>query len=531
TVLVEGSAFQLDPELLNFFPKDQALTRKVNDALTKQAIVKGSELYLLESKGAKGYGVEDLRAYRENGVAFVDVLTQKEKTSNFLADMNMQIERLASHSLSKELRDFLRRVEGFEKNQIPLDTWLADLKGEAKKRLEIDLASPAYQLDWPMMVRLFKMQELTAKLDKQKFLKERDEFLKALRRFSPDGEKRTKDGASSFSPSAIHHPSPYAQVEVLLKSETQSQQLPDPETGLLFEAMVKQLPENFNYDAFPNVRSFVGSLLLQSELKADRLMPEIQKLTDAISQKLTRSKEEKQLIALLADHRLLQKLFALELTPEDYETIGSRMLDDGGSLKPSSIVNRFENAILHPSSSIPRVKTVPFSHLSDLDTLFDKAMKFYAGVKERDTFMMQRVEARLKETGARQVAIITGGFHSEPFHQYFTRHQYTYALISPRLTGADEQGHAAYIENALQSAQRAAHNAQREVPGKFSLSVERSALSAKEATRESVSPADRQVLAPENPYGINQTAMRVEVRRVVSEVAGRTPPAVEEKIK
>ncbi|MEI7752131.1 MAG: hypothetical protein WCJ71_08590, partial [Candidatus Omnitrophota bacterium] len=73
TVLVEGSAFKLEPDLLNFFPKDKKLTLKVNDALTKRAIVKGSELYLLESQGAKAYGVEDLRAYRENGVSFVSV--------------------------------------------------------------------------------------------------------------------------------------------------------------------------------------------------------------------------------------------------------------------------------------------------------------------------------------------------------------------------------------------------------------------------------------------------------------------------
>jgi glutamate dehydrogenase/leucine dehydrogenase/phosphomannomutase len=497
TVLVEGSAFKLEPELLNFFPKDPALTSKVNDALTKRAIVKGPELYLLESKGANAYGIEELKAYRENGVAFVNVLEEKQKTEQFLADMNLQIDRLASQLLNKDLRDFLRRVDAFEKNQTPLNVWLAQLKGEAAKRLEIDLASPAQQLDWPMMVRLFKIQELTAKLDKQKFPKERDAFLKAIRRFLPDGGGRKEDGASSLLPSAIRHPSSYAQIEQLLKPEQQSVQLPDPETGMLFEDMVKHLPANFNYEAFPNVRNFIATLLLQSELKADLLMLEVQKLSAAITEKLTRNKIEKKLVALLADHRLLQKLFALELTPEDYEQTlqhnGQRTKDNENSIRPSHVVKRFESVARRALRVAPG-KNVQFSHMSDLDALYEKAMRFYEGVKDRDVLMIRRIEERLKETGAQKVAVITGGFHSEPFHRYFSEEKYTYALISPRISGADKEGYAAYIDNVMNTTKR--------------------------STRETVSPMDAKVLAPKNLYGIDQVAFRTTVRTVVQTVTG-----------
>ena len=470
-VLVEGSAFKLNPEILNFFPDDIKLTLKVNDALTKAALVKGPELFLLDeiqdggrlrADGDKqsapssilhpssvvvpqAFGIENAEAYRANRESFVSVLNEKEKTKQFLADMDMQIERLASQHLNKDLRDFLKRLEAFEKNQIPFDTWLAYIRGETQKCLGIDLASPAHQIEWPMLVRVFKTQELSAKLDRQKFPKERDEFLKALRRFLPSKTTAKADLLSTMD----HGLSTYTQVESLLKSETQSQQLPDPETSLLFEDMVKQLPPDFNYDRFPNVRYFIGTLLLQSELKADRLMEEVQKLSGVIALKLTRNKDEKKLVVLLADHRLLKKLFALELTPADYESIGKRMTEGGGSLKPSSIIDHFKDAIRHPSSSIQRVKTVKFNHVQDLDQLFDGAMKFYKGVKERDHAMEEMVEKRLAETGADRVAVITGGFHSQPFKDYFSGKGYTYALISPKLIGADEEGHEAYINNML----------------------------------------------------------------------------------
>ena len=540
TVLVEGSAFELDPELLNFFPKDKKLTLKVNDALTKHALVKGPELYLLESKGAKAYGVEDLRAYRENGVSFVSVLKEKQKTEQFLADMNMQIERLASHFLNKDLRDFLKRTEGFEKNQIPLDTWLANLKGEAQKRLEMDLTSPAYQLDWPMLVRVFKLQELAAKLDKQKFPKERDEFLKALRRFMPqDGTRSSHLGTQKNEERGPSPKSLFAEIERLLRSEQQSVQLPDPETGILFEDMVKQLPENFNYEPFPNVRYFIGTLLLQSELKADRLILEVQKLSNEIAAKLTRSKEEKKLVALLADHRLLQKLFALELTPSDYSVIaGARDSHLETRLKPSNIAERFQqigfgsrqtrnqNEALVPSNE-SRERQVEFKHVGDLDVLFNKALLFYKGVKERDTLMMQRVEERLKETGATKVAVITGGFHSEPFHQYFTSKKYTYALISPSIAGADAEGHEAYINNMLRTtAGKKLDDGSRmkdEVKAKASSAIQHPLSSPQGvATYESVFAADRQVLASGNPYGIDPEALRTMVRNVIQSVTRQT---------
>ena len=106
---MEGSAFKLRPEILNFFPEDPKRTMKVADRLARQALVKGPELYLLDRIGtaeagdrvprpAEAYGIEDARIYRENGEAFVRVLTQKQKTEQFLRDMDEGITR------------FLRRI-------------------------------------------------------------------------------------------------------------------------------------------------------------------------------------------------------------------------------------------------------------------------------------------------------------------------------------------------------------------------------------------------------------------------------------
>jgi adenylate kinase len=470
TLLVEGSATELRTDVLNFFPTDKKLTMKIADTLTKHALVTGEELFLLDevqrekrglvntrnqvesrvpSPESRALGIENLKSYLSNGESFAATLRQKEKTDQFLRDMNEGIERIQSAYLNDTLRGFLKRLEAYEKNLTPIDAWLNYMKGEALKHLRLDLTDPGAQIDWPMMIRIFKVQELSAKLDRKAFPKERDEFLKAIKRFLPgNGERGTQNGTLTVTRS------PFAAIESLLRNDSMSQPLSDPETSLLFEDMVRQLPPNFNYDAFPNVRYFIGLLLLQSELKAERLMKEAGALSEKILAKLAKTEIEKTLVGLLKDYRLLQKLFALELTPDDYEAIAGERLTANGerkNIKPSEIVRRFSGIVFRSPFPVSRVKPVQFTHIADLDQLFDLAMKFYEGAKTRDAEMMQGVERRIKETGATKVAVITGGFHAGPFKEYFSAKDYNYMLISPRITSVDDAGKLDYVRTVMAS--------------------------------------------------------------------------------
>ena len=141
----------------------------------------------------------------------------------------------------------------------------------------------------------------------------------------------------------------------MLNTPLNHHELSDPEAEILFEAMVKALPRNFNYAAFPNVNLFIGHLLLQSELKGRLLMKEIETLTGQITDKLARDPKEKEIVRLLKDYHLLQKLFALELTAEEFEKIVGRGTWDvgrgkqGASFRPTSYVLRLTSDRMDPS--------------------------------------------------------------------------------------------------------------------------------------------------------------------------------------
>ncbi len=455
TVFLEGAVSRLDSNRLRFFPQEMDLTMKILDDLTHDALVKGPELFLVEDKDSLGLGIEDLDTYLANGDTFRSVITQREKSEDFVQDMDMQFERLTGPYLNKDLRAFLKRIEDFETRRVPLMDWLTYLKNQAKSHLEMDISDPIYQLDWPVLVRIFKLGELESKIDLNELVKERIAFLKIIRPFLV--------GAQSIAPGRKgmmnHAPTVFDQIQSFLSSPLSHHQLPDPETGILFEKMVAALPLDFNYEAYPNVRRFMAHLILQSEIKADRAINEINLLTDQISENLAKTPEEKKILGLLKDHRLLKRLFALELTPADYDTILQRnvgaqfiaplqnqqgvMNHAPTNLQPSHITQRF----LELNAS-KRVKDIQFTHLEEIDSLFDKAIEFYVGAKNRDEIMAGNVLTQMKENHLDKAVVVTGGFHAEPFQNIFSSHGFNYTLIAPKMTTADD-GRKAYIEMAL----------------------------------------------------------------------------------
>ncbi|MCM8776609.1 MAG: hypothetical protein NC930_09745, partial [Candidatus Omnitrophica bacterium] len=441
-VLLEGSAFKLHPELLRFNPGVP-----LYDELVQQGIVSGPELFLAREGDASGYGIEDLKAYANNGASFKEVLTQRSKAGTFLADMDKQIKRLVNPYLNSTLRHFLGRLEDYDAKVVSLADWLSYMKGLAKEHLSIDLENPVDQIDWPMLVRIFTLRGLEKRLDLNAYEREKKEFLKAIQRFVGLPSYPIRGGAGAGQSAVGTASGLYDQIESLLSQPLSQNRLPDPETGLLFEEMISRLGLHFNYRAYPNVNLFIGHLILQSELRGEGLIKEMERLVELVTAKLARTGEEKQIAELLKDYRLLGRLFRLELTPADYEEIAAREnsnLNDLQRMQPSAVIRRFL-AI----NDGKRVKNAAFKHIHEIDALYTKALEFYRGAKERDQWMLENIEKRLRETGATKAVVITGGFHTEPFKKYLAEHHYNYALITPRLTTVE--GHERYVESILAS--------------------------------------------------------------------------------
>ncbi len=431
TLLIEGSASEVLAETLNFVPQNQEINQKIADALTRAALVSGEELYLLDKveSDAKAYGIENLDSYIANGKAFAETIKAKEKTGNFLRKMDEAVNRFSDAYLSNDLKVFLRNLENFETSKMSLDAWITILKDSAQKIIYLDLTEPQNQFEFPIFVRLLKLREFYSKIDEVSFSKESVEFLRTLAKNFPQNKK---------------YDDIFASVGRLLSSRNSDLALPNPETGFLFEEMVKGLPADFDYDAYPNVRFYIGALLLKSEIKAEALIVELENLQEKIVARLAKTSAERVIVSVLKDYRVLEKLFSLELSANDYEKI---LLAGERNLLPSKVASRFGG--IAQNDDVLRVKDVTFGNLEKIDELFGRAMSFYAGAKTRDLEMMQNIEKRVAELGAKRVAIITGGFHSKPFEKYFSDKNYTYALITPQMISVDERGRKDYVNAVM----------------------------------------------------------------------------------
>lgn len=411
-LLLEGAASRLQPELAEFEPGKPEVNLQILEELAKQSYVTGSELFLYKERQAQAYGIEEAETYKANRKAFVEVIRARETAEKFLQDFNQQITRLTSPYLNEELKEYLKRLDAFETKIIPMTDWLNYLKADAEKVLGVNLEDPARQFEWPMLLRIFKLKEFESKLDLEKFAAERGAFVKAA--------------GSALDTKIIE----------LLQQPLNRHQLPAPETGRLFEAMAAKLPSDFDYAAYPHVNLFIGHLILQSELKAQTLFAEMTDLQTQITAALVKTEEESKLVALLDAHRMLKKLFALELTPDDYAGFGRT------NLKPSDLVRAFESL-----NAEKRVKDVRFEHTGEIDALYSRALEFYRLVQERDEKMLSNIEKRMLELGKSKAVVITGGFHSGPFQNYFETLGASYALISPKLSQVP--GRDTYVEAIL----------------------------------------------------------------------------------
>lgn len=429
TVLVEGSWEKLYPEILNFFPDNPKQTRKLNDLLTHQAVVQGPELYLLNSKKAQGFGIEDEKSYLKNAADFANVVKAREESRQFLATAVDGIEKIASAYLSRELRDFLRREEGFQNGLVLLQDWLEELKRQVQANYGEDLSDAGFQVEWPMLVRYFTIQNLQTKINPTTFDSEKKTFL---------GHLKSSDSLQSLVVS----------LEQLLSLKAVHSGLQPEVIQSIVIQMMRALPEDFNYDKYPSVKALIGTLLLQGEIDAKLLTQEIEKLTQLLSGKMTKSETEKKIVDVYQRKILLSKLLELELTPADYEVISGQGAADSDKRSVAS-VERFKPSVLlneiQKLNSENRVRGINFEHTIELDAVFEKALKFYAGAKARDQYMIENIELAIKALGVQKVAVVTGGFHAEPFREYFEGKGYSYGLVMPTISHVDEKGREAYL--------------------------------------------------------------------------------------
>ncbi len=409
TILLEGGAGELNPELLKFFD-DEKLNVKVADELAKIGKLSGAELFLVEhanEKSATGIGVEELEAYAQNLQTFREVLGKKEMSDQFIRKLRAQIEMRGSHVFNKELRDFLKSWQAWREERLDLGGFLEVVRNRSIQSLQIDLAHARFQAKYPMLVRFFKAKDLEPKLHRERAEAEKQTLLQLLKNKKID----------------------FSYIEDIQKW--------DLSKGINGWTS-KKLPRNFLEDLYsipeltdfkitndPELAKYWASIIFLSELESIRLFDEVEKINQAIFEKLSVSADEINLISLVRDSILLEKLFHLELT-RDETAVVQRNQDQ---LSPYTLLFR-----LSKEKDSAKIQN---QLVQNVEQIFKSALQFYEGAVQREKFIVENVKKILEERKETKAILITGGFHSDGLKAAFAKNKFSYVEISPRMTSVD----------------------------------------------------------------------------------------------
>ncbi len=292
------------------------------------------------------------------------------------------------------------------------------LERAAHKHLDLDLKDPIYQIQFPQLVRFFKLKDLEKE------------------RTADDAEQMEKEKADLLGWIKVHQ----------LTSWTESfQSFPKADIRSFLERFYEAAhPKGFSFKNYPHLSREFARLILSSELDSFALFKEVNRLNRLLIQKLAKTKAEKKLVRIAEDALLLSKLLSLEISRAEF----GRIVKRNAQLKPSDLAARIEAF----SKMLPSDKETVLSSEA-LDRAFEEALRFYELAEKRETFIFDHVLKTLKEKKAGKAILVTGGYHAEGLGGFFKHKGFSYVSVRPRMNQLDSR--SAYLDQMLISENQA----------------------------------------------------------------------------
>lgn len=208
--------------------------------------------------------------------------------------------------------------------------------------------------------------------------------------------------------------------------------------GAAFRHLRIDLRDRFEQIRFPNLTRLLFLIengekmsrqrsFLQSEIDSKKLFQEMGILEKGIRQKLTQRPSEQVLLSLRDDFKLLEKLFHLEATREEYgEILGRR-----GEISPGVLQKRLDAVAGRANASS-----------ASLSKRYPTALRFYHLAEKRNLVLLEntlREAQRIKKYSKEEplVVLVTGGFHTGGLTRLMREKNIAHAVIAPRMMKVD----------------------------------------------------------------------------------------------
>lgn len=375
-ILAEGASEKLHPEYLNFVP-DPKLNQKIINALAEKGELTGVD-YALPNSSLEAWGIEEPGLYRRALGIFKKVIGGREQAEALLNGKRLALDREASRFFDKDLRELVSCWLKFNAAQKGMLEVFRFLRGQAKAELDIDFENAFSQYDWPQLTRLALLQELEKRESAAEFKKEKEKlaaWLKTLN-ISEDFTAYLEAAGAADPEDSPAEDSPRKRAEAFLE---------------------KTVPHGFRFSDYPQITYRAASKVLQSEMQSKALFEEFDRLFNRLLALRAEKPEEQKFVEEYRVLVFLEKLFRLELTPDDWEKVKQK------GIGKEEATGR-------------------------------QAIRFYRLMEKRDAVFQARIQKQLSGT-SRKAVLVTGGFHAKGLKAFFEKNRIGYALITPQISG------------------------------------------------------------------------------------------------
>ncbi|MBI4397973.1 MAG: hypothetical protein HY586_02475 [Candidatus Omnitrophica bacterium] len=419
----EGAVNELAPQMLEFSP-NLATNLHIADFLLKKGSLTGGELFALKNAEAQKAGAIELIGMEQKELYVRDLknfrrgLENQARLEPVFEKLTSNLGRMKNNAFGVTLNRFDRAYQNFRtRDEKNLQFSLRFIRNQAKETLSLDLASPFEQNKFPHLTRMSLLLDTETLVDMEKCTQQSRRILsmidKALTKSKEprsrvllEAQKEVLENLFSASPSPGHFRSWREYFESLRRTVNQAK---------------------YHWRQFPDFQKLAMRLVFQEELAGPELFREMDALVYEIEMKMASGDQQKNLINLDKNIRLLLVLVRLEASREEVEAVRGD-------------IGFFE----HIRAQYEKQSASRFASLTSsedweaLEEQFQTVMKFYDGAHEREAAFVQRLleEAAKRNTG--RVAFVAGGYHTRGICDELKKRGVAYATVMPAMANGEE---------------------------------------------------------------------------------------------
>jgi hypothetical protein len=377
---------------------DKKAWRWASELLLENKIIGGPEFFGLTSPKASAFwGVETESAYLANVKAFRDTVPHRDAAKTYEAALDIRLSDVKAQIFNDALKALDQAAEAYAKDAMGLDAYLARVA---------DAAGESEVSRRPNVQLFLKVAALEKAVDFSLAQAERDKMIRAL--------------ASRLSAPEVDHLLALS-LDARLKRLSLSEYFTRLEKVFASHGLAMK--------SYPALASYVDYARLADGLRKDLLFDEITSLEEAAGRRLAQTAEQKEVLSLARDARLLKKLLHHGLTTDEWRLFQARR----------EAVSRLNDRLgLLGATALP-----PFpGEMAVYEA-------FYRNAMDRNDHLLNNLLKQLDAVGPASTdgkpalaVLVVGGFHTAGLKEIMARRGLSHAVVTPVLTNVDGAANA-----------------------------------------------------------------------------------------